>query len=72
MLKVGATRDEGKRAWIYKVKDVIARFGPPSKTKQQDGNKEEAKNSSIGNREARSAWESRDKDSNVSLACQNK
>ena len=51
---------------------MIVRFGPPSKTKQQDGNKEEATNSSTGNQEARSIWESKDKDSNVSLACQNK
>eukprot|EP00253_Pinus_taeda_P032593 PITA_32593 len=45
MLKVRVARDEGKRAWIYKGKVVIARFGPPSKTEQQDGNKEEATNS---------------------------
>jgi hypothetical protein len=72
MTKVRATRDEGKRAWIYKGKAVIAQFGPPSKTKQQDNNKEEATNSSARNEEARSVWASRDKDSTVSLACQNK
>ena len=53
MLKVRAARDEGKRAWIYKGKTVITRFGSPSKTKQQDGNKEEATNSSTRNQEAR-------------------
>ena len=72
ILKVRAARDEGKRAWIYKGKTVIARFGPPSKTKQQDGNKEEATNSSTGNQKARSIRENRDKDSNASFACQNK
>ena len=51
---------------------MIVQFGPPSRTEQQDGNKEEATNSSIGNQKARSVWENRDKDSNVSLACQNK
>ena len=53
-------------------KAVIAQFGPPSKTRQQNNNKEEAANSSAINEEARSAWASRDKDSTVSLACQNK
>ena len=72
MLKVRAARDEGKRAWIYKGKVVIAQFGPPSRTEQQDGNKEEATNSSTGNQKARLVSENRDKDSNVSLACQNK
>jgi len=72
ILKVRATRDEEKRAWIYKGKAVIAQSGPPSKIEQQDGNKEEATNSSTGNQKARLIWENRDKDSNVSLACQNK
>jgi hypothetical protein len=72
MTKFRAERDEGKRAWIYKGKDVIAQFGPPSKTRKQDDNKEEATNSSARNEEARSVWASRDKDSIVSLACQNK
>ena len=39
MSKVRAARDEGKRAWLYKGKAVIAFFGPP-KTKQQSGNQE--------------------------------
>jgi len=72
MTKVRAARDEGKRAWIYKGKAVIAQFGPPSKTMQQNDNKEEAANSLARNEEARSLWASRDKDSTVSLACQNK
>ena len=71
ILKVRAARDEGKRAWIYKGKSMIAQFGPP-RTEQQDGNKEEATNFSTGNHEARSVWESGDKKSIVSLACQNK
>lgn len=45
-LKVREARDECKRAWIYKGKVVIARFEPPSKIEQQDGNKEEATKSS--------------------------
>ena len=72
MTKVRAARDEGKRAWIYKGKAVIAQFGPPSKTRQQDNNKEEEANSSARIEEARSVWSSRDKDSTMSLACQNK
>jgi hypothetical protein len=72
MTKVREARDEGKRAWIYKGKVVIAQFGPPSKTRQQDNNKEEATNSSARNEEARSVWASREKHSTVSLACQNK
>ena len=72
MTKVRAARDEGKRAWIYNSKDVIAQFGPPSKTRQQDNNKEEAANSSARIEEARSVWSSKDKDSTMSLACQNK
>ena len=42
--KVRATRDEGKRAWLYKGKAVISFFGPP-KTKQQGGNQERSTNS---------------------------
>jgi hypothetical protein len=72
MTKVRAARDEGKREWIYQGKTVIAQFGPPPKTRQRNNNKEEAANSSTRNEEARSVWESRDKDSIVSLACQNK
>ena len=72
MSKVRAARDEGKRAWIYKGKVVIAQFGSPSKTGQQDDNKEETTNSLTGNQEARSVWENRDKDSSVSLAGQKK
>jgi hypothetical protein len=72
MTKVRAARDEGKRAWIYKGKVVIAQFGPPSKAKQQNNNKEETTNSSARNEEAGSVWASRDKDSTMSLACQNK
>ena len=72
MSKVREARDEGKRAWIYKGKAVIARFGPPSKTGQQDDNKQETTKSLAGNREASSVWASRDNDSIVSLTCQNK
>jgi hypothetical protein len=72
MTKVRAARDEGKRAWFYKGKVVIVQFGPPSKTRQGNNNKEEATNSSTRNEEARSVWASRDKDSTMSLACQNK
>ena len=72
MTKVRAARDEGKRAWIYKGEVVIAQFGPPSKTMQQNDNKEEAANSLARNEEERSLWASRDKDSTMSLACQNK
>ena len=72
MTKVRAARDEGKRAWIYKGKAVIAQFEPPSKTRQQNDNKEEVANSSARNEEVRSVWVSMDKDSIVSLACQNK
>ena len=70
--KFRVARDEGKRVWIYKGKVVIVQFGPPSKTRQQNDNKEEVANSLARNEEARSLWASRDKDSTVSLACQNK
>ena len=53
MKKVRATRDEGKSAWIYKGKFVIAQFGPPSKIRQRNDNKEEASISSTINEEAR-------------------
>ena len=72
MPKVRATRYEGKRAWIYKGKVVITQFGTPSKTRQQNDNKEEVTNSLARNEEARSVWESKDKDSTMSLACQKK
>lgn len=72
MTKVRVARDEGKIAWIYKGKFGLAQFGPPSKTRQQNDNKEEASNSSTRNEEARSVWASRGKDSTVSLACHNK
>ena len=45
MSNVRATRDDGKRAWIYKGKTMIAQFGPPSKIGKQDDNKEETTNS---------------------------
>ena len=38
---VRATRDEGKRAWLFKGKVVISFFGPHSKTGQQVGSQEE-------------------------------
>ena len=53
MSKVGVAIYEGKRAWIYNAKVVIARFGPPSKTRQKDDNKEEETNSLAVNKEAK-------------------
>ena len=53
-----AARDEGKRGWIYKGKGVIVQFGPPSKTRQKNDNKEEATNSSTRNEEEMSVWAS--------------
>jgi hypothetical protein len=42
MSKVRTTRDEGKRAWMFKGKVVIAFFCPHSKTRQQGGSQEVA------------------------------
>ena len=39
MSKVREIRDEGKRDWIYKGKNVIAQFGPPLKTWKKYDNK---------------------------------
>ena len=46
MLMVRVAKDEGKMAWLYKGKAVIAFFGPP-KTKQQGGNQERSANSLV-------------------------
>jgi hypothetical protein len=72
MTKFRVERDEGKSAWIYNGKTMIAQFGPDSKTRKQNDNKEEVANSSARNEEARLVWASRDKDSTMNLACQNK
>ena len=71
MSKVRAARDEGKRAWLYKGKAVIAFFGPP-KTKQQGGNQERSANSLAEKYETKTVWANRGEDSTLSLVCQNK
>ena len=38
--KIRAARNEGKRAWLYNGKVVIAVFGPPDKSGQQADSKE--------------------------------
>ena len=70
MGKIRTARNEGKRAWLYKGKVVIAVFGTPSKTRQQAGSKEKTKNSIIGTKTIRVAWTKRGEDSNLSLMCQ--
>ena len=70
--KVRATRDEGKRAWLYKGKTVIAVFGPPSKARQQNNNQEVIANSLAENIAARLRWANRGVDSTLSLVCQSK
>ena len=71
MSKVRVARDEGKRAWLYKGKAVIAFFGPP-KTKQQGNNQERSANSLAEKYVTKTGWENRGEDSTLSLACQNK
>lgn len=68
--KIRATRNEGKRAWLYNGKAVIAMFGPHDKAGQQFGNKEKTVNSIIGRKTTGSTWMKRGEDSNLSLPCQ--
>ena len=63
-------RNEGKGAWLYNGKAVIAVFGPHGKTWQQADNKEKIGNSMIGRKTTRSTWMKRGEDSNSSLVCQ--
>jgi len=70
--KVRAARDEGKRAWLYKGKVVIAIFGPPSKARQQNNNQEVIANPLAENIAASSGWANRGVDSTLSLVCQSK
>ena len=69
--KVRAARDEGKRAWLYKRKDVIDVFGP-SKARRQNNNQEVIANFLAKNIAARSGWANRGVDSTLSLVCQSK
>ena len=46
--KVRAARNEGKRAWLYNGRAVIAVFGPHGKTRQQVYNEQKAGKSIIG------------------------
>ena len=39
MEKIRTTRNEGKRAWIFKGKSIIAHFGHRPNEGQQEGNK---------------------------------
>ena len=71
MLMVRVAKDEGKMAWLYKGKAVIAFFGPP-KTKQQGGNQERSANSLAEKYETKTVWENRGEDSTLSLVRQNK
>ena len=68
--KVRAARNEGKRAWFYNGKAVIAVFFPHGKTTQQDENKEKTGNSIIWRKTTRSTWMGRGEDLNLSLVCQ--
>jgi hypothetical protein len=72
LLKVRAARDEGKRAWLFKGKVIIAFFGPHSKTRQQVGSQEEATISLVGKYATRPIWTNRGEDSTLSLVDQNK
>jgi hypothetical protein len=72
MSKVRTARDEGKKAWLFKGKVVIAFFSPHSKTGQQGGSQEATANSLIGNYATRPVWANRGEDSTLSLVDQNK
>ena len=68
--KVRAARNEGKRAWLYNGKAIIAVFRPHGKTGQQENNKEKTSNSIIGRKTTGSTQMKRGEDSNLSFACQ--
>ena len=68
--KVRATRNKGKRAWLYNGKAVIAVFGPHGKTGQQVDNEQKIGNSIIERKTIGSTWMKRGEDSNSSLMCQ--
>lgn len=68
--KIRATRNEGKRAWLYNGKVVIAMFRPHGKAGQQFGSKEKPINSIIGRKTMRSRWMKRGEGSNLSLVYQ--
>jgi hypothetical protein len=70
--KVRAARDEGKRAWLFKGKVVIAFFSPLSKTGQQVGSQKETTISLAGKYETRLVQTNRGEDSTLSLVDQNK
>jgi hypothetical protein len=70
--KFRATRDDGKMAWLFKGKAVIAFFGPHSKTGQQVGRQEETTISLVGKYATRPEWTNRGEDSTLSLVDQNK
>jgi hypothetical protein len=72
MSKVRTTRDEGKRAWLFKGKVVIAFFSPHSKTRQQGGSQEATTNSLTRNYATRPVWANRGEDSTLSLVGQKK
>ena len=68
--KIRATRNEGKKAWLYNGKVVIVVFWTRDKTRQQSGSEEKTENSIIGRKKTRATWMKRGEDSNLSLMCQ--
>ena len=68
--KIRAAINEGKRAWLYNGKVVIAVFGTHDKIGQQADGKEKIENSIIGRKTTRATWMERGKDSKLSLMCQ--
>lgn len=69
---VREARDQGKRAWLYKGKAIIASFGPHFKVEQQVCSKEVAANSLVESILEKSVWANEDLDSTLSLTCQQK
>ena len=72
LLKVRVARDEGKRAWLFKGKVVIAFLGSHSKTGQQVGSQEETTISLAGKYATRPVGTNRGEDSTLSLVVKNK
>ena len=70
MKKIRATRNEGKRAWLYNGKAVITVFQTQDKTRQQNDSKEKIENLIIGRKTTRATWMERGDDSKLSLMCQ--
>ena len=72
MEKIRTARNEGKRAWMFKGKAIIAHFGHHSNEGQQEGNKGATTNTLACSDTTRSTITLSDNNSTPSLPHQNK